>query len=65
MTHTFAAALSGLLSGLTRGYRVWRADQLMPSILFDRELSRLDDLGLNPDHSSTRRGAFTHRARDR
>jgi hypothetical protein len=65
MTHTLTAALTGLLGGLTRGFRSWRADQLMPSILFDRELSRLDDLGLNPDSSVTRRGAPSSQSRGR
>jgi hypothetical protein len=65
MTHTLTAALSGLLGGLTRGFRVWRADQLMPSILFDRELSRLDDLGLNPDSPSARRAALSSQRRGR
>jgi hypothetical protein len=40
------AALSGVLHRLQHGYRVWRADQLMPSILFDNT-ARADDLGLS------------------
>lgn len=33
---------------LRRGYRAWRAEQLMPSVLFDLNRSLAEDIGVVP-----------------
>ena len=36
------------LTAVRRGYRAWRAEQLMPSVLFDLNRSLAEDIGIVP-----------------
>jgi hypothetical protein len=38
------------MTALSRGYRRWRAEQLMPSVLYDLNRSFAEDIGLRPEN---------------
>lgn len=47
LLHPFAKAFSAV----GRGYRNWRSEQLMPSVLFDLNRSLGEDVSIVPDRS--------------
>jgi hypothetical protein len=49
------SSLAKVYAALGRGYRNWRSEQLMPSVLFDLNRSLGDDVSIVPEPGARRR----------